>query len=276
MKNVKEVYFPQSFKEFFKVFKKNSYLFAGSVYSFKSVQNNNDLKRIIFIDKMPLKYVKKYSDYLAVGSLSTFDDLEHNSLTKTLFGGFISYASSKCSSQLIRNMATVGGNIYHPSAFNIMPVVLMTAGGGIVVDNGKSEKTYSVSDFYRYRPSGLIKEIRFPLKHKNDIFYFEKISKSKSSWESYMTVSFRVKLSGPYISDGAFVIGGINAVPYTNNEIFEKHLRKRKINQIDIESFINEYSSAVFKFGSVKFAYFRKQVLSNMIKDFFKKIMEGK
>lgn len=115
-------------------------------------------------------------------------------------------------------MATVGGNIVHPNAFNIIGLLVEILDGLVSVYDGKNKKRLTLSDYYKYR-KGLITEILFPLKYNKDIFYFEKITKTQSSWEAYITFSFRARVKSRKIEDIRLVFGSINSLPVYNKEL---------------------------------------------------------
>lgn len=272
MNNIKTVYIPQNIKEFSSVFSKKSLIMAGSTYSFKSFEKDKELKEIVSISNLPLKYIKKESNNIVIGALSTFDDIENSGLCKKHFFGFLSHASSYCSSQLIRNMATLGGNIAHPNAFNIMPVVMETLNGKLKVFDGKKYKILSLSDYYNERNKVLITEAMIPLKYDKNLFYFEKISRTKTSWESYITFSFRADVKKTKINDIRLVFGSVKAVPLYSPEI-EKEMVSRDIKDINVEEISKKYSDLIYSVASShKYSEYRKEVTYNTVKGFLKKI----
>ncbi len=271
MKLLEKVIWVENLKEFSKVFNKNSYIIAGSTFSFKSIEKNDKIRNIIVIDQLPLKYIKKTTKELIIGSICTFYDLENNKLCKELFSGFISYAASQCSSQLIRNMAGIGGNIAHANAFNIIPLIIATLDGKIKVFNGKKYSTYSIFEYYKTKPYGIITEIILPLKYSKDTFYFEKISKTSSSWESYITFSFRINIKESIIKSIRFVFGGISSIPIINKQL-EDEITYRNIKEINIDDISKKYSDFIFSVNSNhKYSEYRKDVTFNTVKEFLVK-----
>ncbi|MEF3279951.1 MAG: FAD binding domain-containing protein [Elusimicrobiota bacterium] len=271
MNNLNVVYYPGSIKEFSKVYNKKSHIIAGSTYFFKAMGKNTDIKEIISIKKLGLRYIKTDSKNLKIGALSTFDDVEHNTLCKNLYFGFLSKAASQCSSQLIRNMATIGGNIAHPNAFNIMPLVIETLNGKVKVYDGKKYETISLSDYYKTAKKGLIVEILLPLSYNKNIFYFEKVSKTNSSWESYITFSFRCDLG---LKDIRLVFGAINSLPVFNKSFEDEIIKKKILDEREIENISNKYAEYIYSLHPThKYANYRKQVVYATVKEFIKKVL---
>ncbi|NLH39015.1 MAG: hypothetical protein GX445_03015 [Elusimicrobia bacterium] len=272
MNNIKNIYFPTTLRDFSKIFKKNSSLIAGSTYFFNANKKNNLLNDIIAITELPLKYIKKDKKNIRIGSLVTFDDIENNDICKDTYFGFLSHSASNCSSQLIRNMATIGGNIAHPNAFNIMPLVIETLNGKIKLYDGKKYTIMPLTDYYNKKLSGIITEIILPLAYDRDFFYFEKIAKTSSSWESYITFSFRASVKNKIINDMRLVFGAITSMPLSSINI-EKKFTGKEITKELINDISKEYSEFVYNaHPSHKYAEYRKNVVMNTISEFFSKL----
>jgi len=271
MNSIKNVYFPKSLKEAVALLKKKNSVFMDSgLYSFKNI--NNGIENIISAKYMP-KYIKKDSKNLIISSNSTFDDMENNKFCQSLFDGIISKAAYNCSSQLIRNMATIGGNIAHPNAFNIMPVIAALFDSKIEIYNFKGKAIIGWKDLYsgKYKPGKdcIISNIIFPLNYNKQNFYFEKIAKLKSSWESYLTVAFRCDIKDKKIRDIRLVFGAIRAIPYVNYE-FEKSIIGQEIDEKLIENIAKEYKNNILSFApNSKINIYRAQVAENLIFSYF-------
>ena len=120
MKNVKYCCFPKSVKNALELLddKKNkSIAVAGGTLIAKSLGDWVD--KYVDIRYLPLKHLKVSRGNLIIGALCTFDEIDNNPLLKKWASGVLSKAAALCSSQLIRNMATIGGNISKPHSFNI-------------------------------------------------------------------------------------------------------------------------------------------------------------
>lgn len=273
MSSVKNVYFVENFKEFSKVFNKKSYIVSGSTYTFNRFKSGFEgIENIIVINNLPMKYIKTDKNYLKIGALATFDDIENNDVCKKKFSGYLSYACGFCSSQLIRNMATVGGNIAHPNAFNIIPLIVKTLDGKIrILDKNKS-KLVSLEEFYALKNKVLVTEIVLPLKYDKNVFYFEKISRIASSWESYITFSFRAEVANSVIKDIRFVFGGVMAVPFCDDR-FEKTLTGKKIDSNLIREVAEFYAAGVYNLNPKhKYSDYRKDVTFNTVREFLVKL----
>lgn len=272
MNNIKNIYFPTTLKDFSKIYKKTSSLIAGSTYFFNANRKNNLSNDLISITDLPLKYIKKDKRNIRIGSLVTFDDIENNDICKDTYFGFLSHSASNCSSQLIRNMATIGGNIAHPNAFNIMPLVIETLNGKIKLYDGKKYVMMPLTDYYSKKPLGIITEVILPLAYERNFFYFEKVAKTSSSWESYITFSFRASVKNKIINDMRLVFGAITSMPLSSLNI-EKKFTGREITKELVNDISKEYSELVYDTHPThKYAEYRKNVVMNTVREFFLKL----
>ncbi|MBI4656486.1 MAG: FAD binding domain-containing protein, partial [Elusimicrobia bacterium] len=142
MKNVKNYIFPADAGEALKMLldkKLKSSLIAGGTLAVKSIPET--VETLVDISRLE-KYVKMSGKNLVLGAFETFDRLENSRLAGNWAGGVISKAASKCSSQLIRNMATVGGNIARPNAFNVLPPVFTALDAVVRVETGTGQKNF--------------------------------------------------------------------------------------------------------------------------------------
>ncbi|NLI10707.1 MAG: hypothetical protein GX447_08150 [Elusimicrobia bacterium] len=227
--NIKQVYFPKTLKEALSLTKKkNSVFIAGSSYSFKNIPSQAEIA--VMGSNLPLTYIKKDSKNLILGAGATFADMEENKICKTLFGGVLAKAASACSSQLIRNMATVGGNLAHPNAFNLMPLLCSCMDAKVKIMSSSGTKTVLWKEIYggKYKAGKdfLITEILFPLSYSKNIFYFEKVSKIKSSWDSYITVCFSLELKKSAVKNISLAFSALRAIPIRALEAEKKLIGK--------------------------------------------------
>jgi len=275
--NIKNVIFPETLKDAVSALKKKkSFFMSSSTFSFKSVPEGTE--NIVLAKKLPLRYVKKDPKNLLIGALTTFDDLENNPLCRSLFSGILSFSASRCSSQLIRNMATVGGNIAHPNAFNLLPVVLTALGASVKVALRTGSKTVPVRDFYSSKfkcgTEAIITEIQAPLSLAKDDFYFEKVSKIRSSWDSYITVAFRSRLRNGRLEDLKLAFGAITAFPYVN-EALEKELLGAELTPALIKSVSAKYGEAVLAFHPAsRINAYRAELAANLTAFYLKGLTE--
>jgi len=116
-------------------------------------------------------------------------------------------------------MATIGGNIARPNAFNVFPPLLLALDARVKVAWKGGSKTLPLSGLYdgtlRKVPGKdcLITEVILPAASKGLKCSFEKFARTESSWESYITLAMCAEVRKGLIKTARIGIGAVSAVP---------------------------------------------------------------
>ena len=114
-----------------------------------------------------LAYVGEESGYLAIGALTREADLETVPIIAERYP-ILADTASVIADPLVRNLATVGGNLAHADPANDHPATMIALGAEIVAEGQTGRRTIPVDDFFQdtfttaLRPSELLVEIRIP------------------------------------------------------------------------------------------------------------------
>ena len=191
---------------------------AGGTLAAKTLSETT----VNFVDlkNLPLNYIKMRGPDLVIGAMATFDDIDNSKLVGSWAGGVISTAAARCSSQLIRNMATIGGNIARPHSFNIFPAVLLGLDAKVKILCKTGVKTRAFADIYladfKFRPGRdcLILEVIIPGKTGNWTCRFEKFAKTEASWEAYLTLFMAAEIDGGSVKEIRVTVGALSPKPF--------------------------------------------------------------
>jgi xanthine dehydrogenase small subunit len=121
-------------------------------------------------------------------------------------------------SRLIRNGATLGGNLGTGSPIGDAPPALLALDASLVLVSRDGEREVSLADYftgYRQtvkRPDELIKTIRIPTPVA-PISAFHKIAKRRFDDISSVAVAFALRLEDALVSDIKIGLGGVAATP---------------------------------------------------------------
>ena len=121
-------------------------------------------------------------------------------------------------SRLIRNGATLGGNLGTGSPIGDTPPGLLALGCSLVLASAEGEREVELADYftgYRQtvkRPDELIKTVRIPLPLA-PITAFHKIAKRRFDDISSVAVAFALRLDGDTVADIKIGLGGVAATP---------------------------------------------------------------
>lgn len=220
MKNIKYYAGPAGVKDALSILLDKKYkamAVAGGTLAAKTLPEA--VETLLDLGKLPIKGIKLRGGSLVIGAGATFDEIDNSRLCRSWAGGVIAKAAAACSSQLIRNMATIGGNIARPHSFNIFPVVLLGLDAKVVLQCKTGPKTVSFGNLYSAGPAlrpgvdCLITEIVIPAATKNWKCDFIKLARTGSSWESYLTLFLAAGGAGKALTSARVAVGALAARP---------------------------------------------------------------
>jgi CO/xanthine dehydrogenase FAD-binding subunit len=219
--NIKYYAFPRTVAEAMVLLSNKRYkamAVAGGTLVSKTLPDT--VETYLDLKNLPIKGIKISGGSLVIGAGASFDEIDRSRLCRSWAGGVISAAAEKCSSQLIRNMATIGGNIARPHSFNIFPVVLLGLDAKVKVVSKAGAKTVDFAGLYApgfsLKPGldCILTEVLIPAKTRNWHCEFIKLAKTESSWESYITLFFAAQKKGKTISQARVAIGALRPKPF--------------------------------------------------------------
>lgn len=233
MKNIKHYAFPSEIDDAMAILLDEDYkalVMAGGTLVGKTIPASAET--YLDIRNLPLKEIKTKDGKLSIGACATFDEIDNSPLCREWAGGIISQAASKCSSQLVRNMATIGGNIAKPHSFNIFPLILLGMDAEVVLATGEGQKTLKYADMPAHKelnPGGncIILEVLFPEKTKGMKYEFIKLAKTNSSWESYVSLFFSNDRENP-----KFIVGALTPRPYNAEEACKAYSANAPVEEV--------------------------------------------
>ena len=94
-----------------------------------------------------LSYIREEKDYLAIGSLTIHDIVEHNQFIRDHFT-ILTDAASKIGDQQIRNKGTIGGSSCHADPAADLPTALRTLDVNFVVAGKNGQRVIPAKDFF--------------------------------------------------------------------------------------------------------------------------------
>lgn len=123
---------------------------------------------IIDINRIPdLAYIRESGGSLHIGPLVRESDLEHSDLVKSKYPILMDTAAT-IADPLVRNMATICGNIAHGDPANDHPATMLATGASFVAKGPKGERVLAADSFFtglystELQPDEILMEIRIP------------------------------------------------------------------------------------------------------------------
>ncbi|MFC6663293.1 FAD binding domain-containing protein [Deinococcus multiflagellatus] len=170
----------------------------------------------VAVDALPeLRVFEDTSEHLLLGAGLTLSDLERR------MGGRVPLLSAwfpQFASRLIRNSATLGGNLGTASPIGDSPPVLLALEATVVLVGPGGPREVPLADFftgYRQtvrRPDELIQAVRVP-KPLSPLVAFHKIAKRRFDDISSVAVGFALQVEGGVVTRARIGLGGVAATP---------------------------------------------------------------
>ncbi|MFB6576811.1 xanthine dehydrogenase small subunit [Streptomyces sp. NPDC056402] len=171
---------------------------------------------VVAVDRLPeLRSLDVASDYVEIGAAQTLTEIERRldgsvPLLAELFPQF--------ASRLIRNSATLGGNLGTGSPIGDSPPVLLALEASLLLADADGEREVPLADYftgYRQsvrRPGELIRAVRIPLP-LSPVTAFHKIAKRRFDDISSVAIAFALDIEGGIVRKARIGLGGVAATP---------------------------------------------------------------
>ncbi|MFE9630088.1 xanthine dehydrogenase small subunit [Streptomyces sp. NPDC006463] len=171
---------------------------------------------VVGIDRLSeLRELRVEADHIEIGAALTLTEIERRldgdvPLLADLFPQF--------ASRLIRNGATLGGNLGTGSPIGDSPPVLLALEATVVLADADGEREVPLADYftgYRQsvrRPGELIRSVRIPLP-LSPVVAFHKIAKRRFDDISSVAVAFALDIEDGIVRKARIGLGGVAATP---------------------------------------------------------------
>jgi len=129
---------------------------------------------------------------------------------------FLHEAARAVGGPAVRNMATVGGNLFAPSPYGDFAVALLALGGQALMAGGSSRREVPIEDILASRDSGqhgLVAAVSLERPSSGDAFRFLKVSRVKPKGMSVMAMAAHLPLSGGRIQGARVAYGAMAPTP---------------------------------------------------------------
>ncbi|GAA3124054.1 xanthine dehydrogenase small subunit [Streptomyces rectiviolaceus] len=171
---------------------------------------------VVAVDRLPeLRGLRVEADHIEIGAALTLTEIERRldgdvPLLAELFPQF--------ASRLIRNSATLGGNLGTGSPIGDSPPVLLALDASVLLADADGEREVPLADYftgYRQsvrRPGELIRAVRIPLP-LSPVVAFHKIAKRRFDDISSVAVALALDIEDGIVRKARIGLGGVAATP---------------------------------------------------------------
>ena len=124
---------------------------------------------LIDINRIPdLEYIQETDGILHIGALTREAELDNSSLIAHRYPILLD-TSTSLADPVVRNWATIGGNIAHADPANDHPATMLALGASVVVEGSQGKRVIPMEEFFTdsafettMQPNELLTEIRIP------------------------------------------------------------------------------------------------------------------
>lgn len=139
----------------------------------------------------------------------------------------------------IRNMATVGGNLFAPSPYGDFTAALLALDATVAMQGGYSGRETPLEEFLssRERAQGLVASVTFTRPANPEAFRFRKVSRVKPKGISVLSVAAHLPMNGGRIAGARVAYGAMAPTPIRAKPV-ERALEGRGLDEAGIAAAI--------------------------------------
>jgi len=164
-----------------------------------------------------LDYVKERNDYLAIGALTRETTLEDSPLVAARYPLLLDTAKV-VADPLVRQRATVGGNLAHADPANDHPATMLAYAAQVVARGPKGERVIGIDDFFTglFESSlvagEILTEIRIPYPKPHSSGAYVKIERKVGDY-AVVGVAVQLELAGDVCKSIRIGLTNVNPLP---------------------------------------------------------------
>jgi carbon-monoxide dehydrogenase medium subunit len=124
---------------------------------------------VVDINGIPgLAYIREGDGFLQIGALTRESDLEDSEIVRTRYA-LLHDACRVIADPLVRNLATLGGNLAHADPANDHPATMLALGAEVVATGTRGERRIPIASFFTgpfetaLKPDEILVEVRVPI-----------------------------------------------------------------------------------------------------------------
>ncbi len=180
-------------------------------------------RELSFLSRRPsLRRVARDGDHLVIGGGVTVEDLRHLPELRALVPD-IDMVVTLFASTIIRNRATVAGNLVNASPIGDVTVLLLALGSVLQLTAGTQTRLLPLSAFYRgYKtldlgPGEIVTSVHLPLSVADACVHFEKVSQRRHLDIAAVNSALCARCVDGVLYDVRLAVGGVAPVPLLAN-----------------------------------------------------------
>ena len=164
-----------------------------------------------------LTYLRESNGFLVIGAMTREAMLEESDLVKQKYG-MLSDASRVIADPVVRNRATVGGNLAHADPANDHPAIMLAYNAQLVARSSRGSRTIAVDDFFvdlfksALEPNEVLTEIRVPAPGPHSGGAYEKMERKVGDY-AISAVAAQLTMDGNICNAARIALTNVSPVP---------------------------------------------------------------
>ena len=164
-----------------------------------------------------LSYLEERGDHLAIGAMCREHTLEASPVVATSYPLLFDTAQV-IADPLVRNKATVGGNLAHADPANDHPATMLAYNAQIVARSASGTRTIAIDDFFvglfetSLKPGEILTEVRVPKPGAHAGGAYQKIERKVGDY-AVAAVAVQLTVSGTTISHLRIGLTNVSPIP---------------------------------------------------------------
>jgi aerobic carbon-monoxide dehydrogenase medium subunit len=164
-----------------------------------------------------LSYVEERGDHLAIGALTREHQLEESPIVAEAYPLLFDTAKV-IADPIVRNRATVGGNLAHADPANDHPATMLAYGAKVVARGKKGTRTIAIDDFFvglfesALEPGEILTEIQIPKPQRGSGGAYLKVERKVGDY-AVAAVAVQLHMARGAIDAVRIAVTNVNAVP---------------------------------------------------------------
>jgi len=232
----------------------------------------------VFVSNIPgISGITDDGESVSLGAGASVEEIKDSGILKKHFPEFENFMYL-VSSQIIRNMATLGGNIVNASPIGDLSVLFLPLGAELEIKSGKNIRKVELGKFYQgykkmdLRPGELITRLVFPVPEENQFLNFEKVSRRKFLDIASCNSAAYFKIENHTILRCAISAGGVAPIPLLLKET-GAFLKGKEINRDTAAEAAETAADEASPISDVRgSADYKKRLLKTLIRAHFRKL----
>jgi CO/xanthine dehydrogenase FAD-binding subunit len=273
---LKEVFFPKSIQEVLLLkdkYRENATFIAGSTSL--GLRRHPPKSFLIDLNQAGISFIKEQNTKFKIGAATPVNWLMTNKGLNQAYNNLFFDACTTLGSSTLRNMITVGGNVYFSLPWSDLPPLFYVLAAKFRLKSDRGERILSPEEFFKNHPSQIIEkdevliQLDIPKPRKNQRFSFHKFAQTETDY-AIVTIAISFLIEDGKINYFRSAIGGMYN-PVIGLSKIDKFLLGKTVHSIHEDGLKDLLNSLPTPLKDTKFSQnYRKNVAANLFLDMVK------